>query len=63
MNLFIIVLGVLLLCVLGMSVGVIMGRKPIKHCGAVVDANGNKTECSLCGNMSCKKNKQSKTDA
>lgn len=56
MSLFFIVLGVLFLCVLGMSVGVIMGRKPIKHCGAAIDANGNRTECALCGNTTCKNN-------
>ncbi len=54
----IIVLGVLLLCVLGMSVGVLSGRKPIKHCGAVVDADGNTVECSLCGNTQCKNKKE-----
>ncbi|MCC5847825.1 MAG: ApbE family protein [Verrucomicrobia bacterium] len=53
-----IVLAVLLLCVLGMSVGVLSGRKPIKHCGAVVDASGNKVECSICGNTSCKNKKE-----
>lgn len=58
MSLFLVVLGVLLLCVLGMSIGVMMGRKPIKHCGASIDANGNRTECALCGNTSCKNNKK-----
>lgn len=62
MNIFIIAPAVLLLCVLGMSIGVIMGRKPIKHCGAAIDANGNKTECALCGNTSCKNKKSPEND-
>ena len=53
--LFFIVAGVLLLCVAGMAVGVMAGRKPIQHCGnATVDENGNKVECALCGNTECK---------
>jgi len=53
-----IVLGVLLICVGGMSVGVLAGRKPIKHCGgAATDAQGNPVECALCGNTSCKNKK------
>ncbi len=54
---FLIVFGVLLVCVVGMSVGVIAGRKPIKHCGSSVDPTGNKVGCSMCGNMECKNNK------
>lgn len=56
--LFLIVLGVLLVCVVAMAVGVIMGRNPIKHCGSVVDANGNTVSCSVCGNMTCSKRKK-----
>jgi len=53
--LFLIVAGILLLCVLGMAVGVMAGRKPIQHCGnATVDKDGNRTECALCGNTQCK---------
>lgn len=50
-----IVLAVLGLCVTGMAVGVMNGRKPIRHCGgASLDADGNRGECALCGNTSCK---------
>ena len=53
--LFLIVSAVLLLCVGGIAVGVISGRKPIQHCGnSTVDANGNRSECALCGNKQCK---------
>jgi hypothetical protein len=53
--LFLVVTAVLLLCVTGMAVGVMAGRKPIQHCGnATVDENGNKVECALCGNTECK---------
>ena len=45
-----IVLGVLLLCVAGMAIGVIFGRKPIKHCGGAINDRGEREPCSLCGN-------------
>lgn len=61
--LILIVLGVLLLCVIGMAVGVLNGRTPIRHCGAVVDAQGNKVECAICGNKTCKNNKKIDADA
>ena len=49
-----VVLGVLLLCVAGMAVGVMKGRKPIQHCGnATVDKDGNRVDCALCGKKSC----------
>ncbi|MCK9563608.1 MAG: (Na+)-NQR maturation NqrM [Bacteroidales bacterium] len=49
---FVITLGVLLLVVVGMSVGVIMGRKPIKgSCGGIGAALGEKDYvCEICGN-------------
>jgi len=60
--LFLTVFGVLLVCVVAMAVGVLAGRKPIKHCGSAVDADGNKIECSVCGNMSCKNKKPAEPD-
>lgn len=57
--LLLIVLFVLGLCVAGMAIGVMNGRKPIKHCGgAALDANGNRSKCALCGNTTCKNNKK-----
>ena len=51
-----IVLAVLGLCVTGMAVGVINGRKPIRHCsGAALDADGNPGKCALCGNTTCER--------
>jgi hypothetical protein len=50
-----IVLAVLGICVTGMAVGVMNGRKPIRHCGgAALDAEGNPGKCALCGNTTCK---------
>ncbi|WP_028239565.1 (Na+)-NQR maturation NqrM [Stutzerimonas azotifigens] len=41
--------GVMLLVVLGMAVGVIMGRKPIAgSCGGIANL-GIEKECSICG--------------
>lgn len=56
----VIVLTVLLLCVLGMAIGVMAGRKPIKHCGSTIGPNGEVLECSLCGNRSRCPNQTSK---
>jgi hypothetical protein len=56
--LFLVVAGILLLCVVGMSVGVMAGRKPIQHCGnGTVDKDGRPVECALCGNTECKNKK------
>ena len=53
--LFLVVAGILCLCVAGMSIGVMAGRKPIQHCGnGRVDENGKRVECALCGNKECK---------
>ena len=53
-----IVLGVLLLCVAGMAIGVMFGRKPIKHCGGAINEHGEREACSLCGNHGqCKREK------
>jgi hypothetical protein len=55
--LLLVVLFVFTICVAGMAIGVMNGRKPIKHCGgAALDANGNRTSCALCGNGTCKNN-------
>ena len=42
-------LGVLLLCVGGMAIGVMFGRKPIKHCGGAINERGEREACTLCG--------------
>ena len=52
-----IVLGVLLLCVAGMAIGVMFGRKPIKHCGGAINDRGEREPCSLCGNRDACPNK------
>jgi hypothetical protein len=49
MTTFIAAFVVLLIIVAGMSVGVLMGRKPIKGtCGGLNNGEGN-TSCQLCG--------------
>ncbi len=49
-----IVLGVLLLCVTGMSVGVLNGRKPIQHCGnSSLQYKGQQIDCPICANKTC----------
>lgn len=43
------VFGIMLIVVLGMSVGVLMGRKPIAgSCGGIANL-GIEKECSICG--------------
>lgn len=51
MAVFIVVLGVMLIVVVGMSIGVIFGRKPLTgSCGGVGKALGEKDySCELCG--------------
>ena len=53
--LFLVTLGVFLLVIVGMAVGVMMGRRQISgSCGGLAnktDAEGN-TACSLCSNPS-----------
>ena len=67
MSLFIlpalIILAVLLLCVLGMAIGVLFGRKPIQHCGnSSLVYKGEKIDCPVCANTRCKNNKQGSCD-
>ena len=52
MAMLLVTMGVMLLVVTGMSVGVIMGRKPLSgSCGGVGAALGQKDYvCDLCGN-------------
>lgn len=52
MSTLIITFFALLLVIIGMSVGVLMGRKPLKgSCGGVGKALGNEDYvCDLCGN-------------
>ncbi|MBU3056029.1 (Na+)-NQR maturation NqrM [Pseudomonas indica] len=46
---WLIVFAVMLLVVLGMAIGVIMGRKPIAgSCGGIANL-GIEKECSICG--------------
>lgn len=46
---WLLVFAVMLLVVLGMSIGVIMGRKPIAgSCGGIANL-GIEKECSICG--------------
>lgn len=51
MQIFLLTVVILLLLMVGMSVGVIMGRKPLKgSCGGVGAALGEKDYiCDLCG--------------
>jgi hypothetical protein len=50
---FAVVLGVLLICVLGMAIGVIFGRKPIQHCSSSFKYKGQNIDCPLCSNKEC----------
>lgn len=46
---FVLVFAIMLLVVLGMAVGVIIGRKPIAgSCGGIANL-GIEKECSICG--------------
>ena len=46
---FLLALGVLVLLIAGMSIGVLMGRKPIAgSCGGMA-ALGMEVECDICG--------------
>lgn len=59
-TLSLIVMAVIGICVTGMAVGVMNGRKPIRHCGgAAADADGKPGKCALCGNTSCKNKTES----
>lgn len=49
MEVFVITLVILLLLTLGMSVGVIMGRKPIAGSCGGMSAVGMETACDICG--------------
>jgi len=42
-------LVVMLICVLGMSIGVLFNRKPIQHCGSSsLMFKGERIDCPLC---------------
>jgi len=46
---FLLALGILMLLIAGMSIGVLMGRKPIAgSCGGMA-ALGMEVECEICG--------------
>ncbi|QEW06504.1 (Na+)-NQR maturation NqrM [Nitrincola iocasae] len=49
MEVFVITLVILLLLTLGMSVGVIMGRKPIAGSCGGMSSLGMETACDICG--------------
>ncbi|WP_417580851.1 (Na+)-NQR maturation NqrM [Nitrincola sp.] len=49
MEIFVITLVILLLLTLGMSVGVIMGRKPIAGSCGGMSSLGMETACDICG--------------
>ncbi|MGA0334394.1 MAG: ApbE family protein [Kiritimatiellia bacterium] len=56
---FLVILGVLLLCVVGMSIGVLNGRKPIQHCGSSsLKYKGQSIDCPLCSNKECPNQKK-----
>ncbi len=58
-----VVLAVLLLCVLGMAIGVVFGRKPIRHCGgSSLVYKGEKIDCPLCSNEGCKNNREGRCE-
>ena len=52
------VLITLLICVGAMAIGVMFGRKPIKHCGGAQMADGKTVSCALCGNSGCPNKKK-----
>jgi len=62
MTTFLAAFVILGLAVLGMALGVIFGRSPIKgSCGGLNNVDGLEGDCQLCGNKKCeKKLKQAK---
>ena len=65
MTTFFLALFVLLLVVLGMSIGVLLGRKPIAGTCGGMSALGMKTSCDICGGdqSRCEKEKKITADA
>jgi len=56
---FLIILGVLLICVGAMAVGVMNGRKPIEHCGSSsLKYKGQQIDCPICSNTECPNQKE-----
>ncbi len=65
MTTFLLAFGVLLLIVIAMSVGVLLGRKPIKGSCGGMSALGMETECDICGGEKsrCEKEQKKAADA
>lgn len=64
MEIFLIVFTVMLLLVIAMSVGVIMGKKPISGSCGGMSALGMEVACDVCGGdkSKCEKEENSKID-
>lgn len=61
MTTFILALVVLLMVVVGMSIGVLLGGKPISGSCGGMSALGMETECDVCGGDKGKCEKEKKT--
>ena len=63
MTTFLIAFVVLLVIVLAMSVGVLLGRKPISGSCGGMSALGMETECDICGGDKLRCEKETKKSA
>lgn len=63
MELFLIVLGFMLLLVVIMSVGVLLGRKPISGSCGGMSALGMEVACDICGGDKAKCDKENESVA
>lgn len=64
MTTFLLTFGILVVLMLGMAVGVIMGRKPIAGSCGGMQALGLKGDCDICGGdlEKCEEANQEKTE-
>lgn len=54
---------ILVLCLLGLSFGLLLGRKSVRSCGRAADADGEELTCPSCaGRGGCPSRKLSKPD-
>lgn len=54
---------ILVLCLLGLSFGLLMGRRSVRSCGRAADADGEELTCPSCeGRGGCPSRKLSKPD-